>query len=101
MVDVFCKRLDLSIQTTDPIGIWPAYLKIACWPTVKILDVSVCMLQDLHSKLSHSSEAERAKESIKTVKRLTEAYGVKLSHDLLREPKAQSLKWLRVCWKKQ
>ena len=44
LVDVFCKRLDLSIQTTDPIGIWPACLKIACWPTVKILDVSVCML---------------------------------------------------------
>ena len=44
LVDVFCKRLDLSIQTTDPIGIWPAYLKTACWPTVKILDVSVCML---------------------------------------------------------
>ena len=44
LVTVFCKRLDLSIQTTDPIGIWPAYLKIACWPTVKILDVSVCML---------------------------------------------------------
>ena len=82
MVDVFCKRLDLSIQTTDPIGIWPACLKIACWPTVKILDVSVCMPEDLHSKLSRSCEAERAKESIKIVKRLTEAYGVKLSHGL-------------------
>ena len=40
------------------------------------------MLQDLHSKLSRSSEAERAKESIKIVKRLTEAFGVKLSHSL-------------------
>ena len=82
MVAVFCKRPDLSIQTTDPIGIWPAYLKIACRPIVKILDVSVCMLEDLHSKLSRSGEAELAKESLKIVKRLIEAYGVKTSHGL-------------------
>ena len=82
MVAVFCKRLDLSIQITNPIGIWPAYLKIACWPTFKILDVIVCMPEDLHSKLSRISEAERAKDSLKIVKLLTEAYGVKLSHGL-------------------
>ena len=82
LVAVFCKRMDLSIQTTDPIGIWPAYLKIACWPTVKILDVIVCMPEDLHSRLSRSSEADRAKESLQIVKRLTEVYGVQLSHGL-------------------
>ncbi len=82
MVAVFCKRLDLRIQTTDPIGTWPAYLKIACWPIVKILDVSVCMPEDLQFKLSRSSEAERAKESLKIVKRSIEAYGVNSSHGL-------------------
>ena len=50
--------------------------------TVKILDVSVCMPEDLHSKLSHSDKAELAKESLKIVKRLIEAHGVKTSHGL-------------------
>tara|TARA_Y200000002_G_C22079900_1_gene414109 strand:- start:239 stop:469 length:231 start_codon:yes stop_codon:yes gene_type:complete len=73
-------RLDLSIQTTNPIRIWPAYSKIACWSNVIILGVSVCMLADLHSKLSFRGEAKRAKESLKIVKRLTGTYGLKLSH---------------------
>ena len=80
MVAVFCKRLDLSIQKTNRIGIWPAYLKIACWPIVIILDVIVCMPKDLYPKLFRSSEVERAKESLKIVKRLTEAYHMKMSH---------------------
>ena len=40
------------------------------------------MLEDLHSKLSRSGEAELAKESLEIVKRLIEAYGVKTSHGL-------------------
>ena len=40
------------------------------------------MPEDLQFKLSHSSETERAKESLKIVKRSIEAYGVIPSHGL-------------------